>query len=64
MYRGMEQMQNGEFTGFIVEAEDEQSLINQLKNFSNADNISWFVVNEDTNEEFLFDKDEQILERI
>jgi dsDNA-specific endonuclease/ATPase MutS2 len=64
MYRGMEQMQNGEFTGFIVEAEDEQSLINQLKNFSNADNISWFVVNEDTNEEFLFDENEQILERI
>jgi metallophosphoesterase superfamily enzyme len=64
MYRGMEQMQNGEFTGFIVEAEDEQSLINQLKNFSNAENITWYVINEDTKEEFNYNEDEQILERI
>jgi len=57
MFKAMEQLENGEFTGFILEAENEKEIISQISN-SYSDKTEWYVINETTKEE------EKILEKI
>jgi len=63
MFLIMEQMTNGEFTGFISEAEDKEDALNQVSNWV-TEKVSYLVINEETKEEFFFNENSTELERI
>jgi len=66
MYKGMEQLISGEFTGFIIEAETKEGIVNQLINGDQKN--SWYIVEEDSNsmvkKEWYYDRKTQTLESI
>jgi len=63
MFRAMEQLPTGEFTGFIMEAENEDDIVTQIAN-NYSEKTEWFVVNEDTDQEFIYNNEQCILEII
>ena len=63
MYTAMEQMHNGELTGFMLEAETKEDITEQLANIV-TEKTSWFVTDLETKNEYFFNEKSENLEQI
>ena len=63
MYTAMEQLHNGEFTGFLIEAETKEDMTEQLSLIV-SEKTSWFVTDLETKNEYFFNENSENLEQI
>jgi hypothetical protein len=63
MYTAMEQLPNGEFTGFMLEAETKENITEQLINLV-SEKTFWFITDLETKNEYFFNKNSENLEQI
>jgi len=63
MFKAMEQIPNGEFTGFILEAETKEDILSQIIN-SFSEKTGWFVIDEIKKIEYFYNSETESLEEI